>query len=92
MDLHTGAVPGNQAMPDGRMGMQVEETLMRGPRWVCQNRISDGQKAGRNLGAFLYSDGRSTSEKGAVRYQLGRWEEGIGVAVSGQWDEDQEGR
>jgi len=34
MDLHTGAVPGNEAMSDSRMGKWVEETLLRGPRWV----------------------------------------------------------
>jgi len=76
MDLHTGAVPGNKVMPDGMMGKWVEATLLRGPRCVCQNGISDGQEDGCNRGGFLYSDQRSTTEKGAVRCQLGRWEEG----------------
>ena len=60
MDLHTGAVPGDEAVPDGRMAKRMEETLMRGPRWECQGGISDGQKDGCNRGGFLYSDRRST--------------------------------
>ena len=92
-DLHTGAVPGNEAMPRGRMGKLVEETLLRGPRWLCQNGISDSQEDGRNQGGFLYNDQRLTAEKGAVRCQLGRWEEGgVGVAVTEQRDEDEKGR
>ena len=59
MDLHTGAVPGDEAVPDGRMGKGMEETLMRGPRWECPNGISDGQEDGRHRGGFLYSDRRS---------------------------------
>jgi len=55
-DLHAGAVPGNKAVPDGRMGKRVEESLMRGPRWVCQNGMSDGQKDRHNRGVCLYSD------------------------------------
>jgi len=75
MNLCSGAVPGDELMPDGRMGKRVEETLLRGPRWVCQNGISDGQVDRRNQDGLLYSDRRSTAEKGAVRCQLGRWEE-----------------
>jgi len=67
MDLRTGAVPGKESMPDGRMGNEVEETLMRGPWWVCQNGMSDRQEDRGNRGVFLYSDRRSTAEKGAVR-------------------------
>jgi len=48
MYRHTGAVPGNEGMPDGRIGKLVEETLLRGPRWVCQNGNSDGQEDRRN--------------------------------------------
>jgi len=48
VDLHAGVVPGNEAVPDGRMGKRMEETLIRVPRWVCQNVISDGQKDGCN--------------------------------------------
>ena len=73
MDLRAGAVPGDEAMPDGRMGRHVEETLLRGLRWVCQNGISDGQKDGCNRGGFLYIDRRWTTEKGALRCQLRRW-------------------
>jgi len=61
MDLHAGGVAGNEAVPDGRMRYQMAETLMRGPRWVCQNGISDSQKDGRNRGGFMYTDRRSTA-------------------------------
>ena len=72
VDLHTGAVPGDKAVPDGRMEKWMEVTLIRGRRWVCQSSISDGQKDRRNRGGFLYSDRRSTAERGAVRCQLRR--------------------
>ena len=42
-------------------GIEMAETLMRGPRWECQGGISDGQEDGRNRGGFLYSDRRSTA-------------------------------
>jgi len=61
MDLHTSAVPGDEAVPGGRIGRRMEATLVRGPRRVCQSVISDGQEAGRNRGGFLYSDRRSTA-------------------------------
>ena len=64
MDLRTGAVPGNESIPDGRMGKRVEETLLRGPRWVCQNGISDGQEDGCSQGGLLYRDRRSTAPRG----------------------------
>jgi len=48
VDLHARALPGNEAVPDGRMGKGMEEMMMRGPNWVCQNGISDSQKDGRN--------------------------------------------
>jgi len=60
-DLHAGAVPGNKAVPGGRMAKRMEETLIKGPRGLCQNGISDGQNDGRNQGGFLYSDRRSTA-------------------------------
>jgi len=61
IDLHTGAVLGDKAVPDGRIGWCMEETLVRG-RWrVSQSGISDGQKDGRNRGGFWYSDRRSTA-------------------------------
>ena len=64
----------------------MEATLGRG-RWrVCQSGISDGQKDGRNRAWFLYSDRRSTAEKG----QYGASGE-VGVAVTEQRDEVQEG-
>jgi len=64
MDLRAGAVPGDGAVPDGRRGQCMGATLGRGRRRVCQSGISDGQKDGRNRGGFLYSDRRSTAEKG----------------------------
>jgi len=32
MDLHAGAVPGNEAVPDGRIERCMEATLVRGRR------------------------------------------------------------
>jgi len=43
MDLHTGAMPGDQVVPDSRMDRGMEATLMRGHLRVCQSGISDGQ-------------------------------------------------
>ena len=48
MDLHTGAVPGDEAVPDGTIKRCMEATLVRGRRRVCQSGISDGQEDGRN--------------------------------------------
>jgi len=60
MDLHYGAVRGDKAVPNGRIGWCMAVTLVRGCRRVCQNGISDGQQDGCNQGGFLYSDRRST--------------------------------
>jgi len=76
MDLRTGAVPGNEAMPEGSMEKRAVENQLKGPWLVCQNGISDDEEDGRKRGGFLYRDRRTTVEKGAVRCQLGRWEEG----------------
>jgi len=66
---------------------------MRGPLWVCQNGISDGQKDGPNRGGFLYSDREIDCGRGAVRCQLRGWEERwVDVDVTEQRDENQEGR
>jgi len=62
MDLQTGAVPGDKAVPDGRIKQCMEGTLVRGRRRVCQSGISDGQKDGCNRGGFLYSNRRSTAD------------------------------
>jgi len=61
MELHTGAVAGDGAVPVGRIGWLMEATLVRGRRRVCQGGISNGQEDGRNRGGFLYSDRRSTA-------------------------------
>jgi len=58
MDLYTGAVPEDEAVPDGRIGWCMDVTLMRGRRGVCQSGLSDGPEDGRNPGGFLYSDRR----------------------------------
>jgi len=82
MDLHTEAVPGEEAVPDGRMKGWMEVTPMRGRRRVCQSGISDGQEDGLNFSGFLYSDQRSTAERGAVMCQLRRWRVGIVCSYS----------
>jgi len=53
MDLHAGAVLGDEAVRDGRIGQCMEATLGRVRRRVCQSGISDGQKDGRNRGGFF---------------------------------------
>ena len=53
--------------------------------------LATAKRTGITEVGFLYSDQRSTTDKGAVRCQLRRWERGKGVAVTEQWDEDQEG-
>jgi len=91
MGLHSGAVPGDEEVPDGRMERWMEVTLMRGRRRVCQCGISNGQKEGCNRGGFLYSDRRSTAE-GSSKVPAEVVGSGVGgVAVTAQRDEDQEG-
>ena len=100
MDLQAGALPGDKPMLDGRIARRVEETLLSSLRLVYQNGISDSQKDGRNWGRFLYSDRRSTAEKGAVRCQRRRWREGRGCSCNrakgrrprGWWGKDGEGK
>jgi len=53
MDLNTGAVQGDQSVPDGRMGRCMEATLVWGRRRVCQSGINDGQEDRRNRGRFF---------------------------------------
>ena len=90
-DLHTGAVLGDEAVPDGRIVQCMEATLVRGRRRVCQSSISDGQEDGGNRGGFLYSDQRSTAG-GSSKVPAEGVERGeMGVAVTEQRDEDQEG-
>jgi len=73
MDLHAGAVLGDEAVPDGRMGTE-DGGDSRGPLWGYQNGISSGQKDGRNRGVFLYSDRRSATGMGQQKYasQVGK--------------------
>ena len=56
MDVHTGAVPGDEAVPHGSMKGWMEVTLMKGHLRVCPDRISDGQEDGPNRGGLLYSE------------------------------------
>jgi len=49
---------------------------MRGPRWVCQDGVSNGQKDGRNQGGFLHRDRKIDYAREAVWCQLRGWEEG----------------
>jgi len=67
MDLHTGAVPGDEAVPDGRIEQCMEATLVRGRQRVCQGGISDGQEDGGNRDGFLYSDRGSTAGGGSSK-------------------------
>ena len=92
MDLHSGAVPEDEVVPAGRIRLCMEATLVRGRRRVCQSGISDGQKDGRNRGGFLYSDRRSTAGGSSKVPAEGVGREGMGVAVTEQRDENQEGR
>jgi len=61
MDLHTRAVPGDEAVPDRRIGWCMEATLVIGRRRVCQSGISDCQEDGRIRDGFLYSNRRWTT-------------------------------
>jgi len=61
MDLHTGAVQGDEAVPDGSIERCMEATLVRGRRKVCQGGIRDGQEDGHKRGGLWYSDRRSTT-------------------------------
>jgi len=61
MDLHTGVVSGDDAVPDARIGWCVEATPVMGRRRVCQSGISAGQEDWCQRGGFLYSDRRSTA-------------------------------
>jgi len=56
MDLHTGEVPGDKAVPDDRIERWMEGTLMRGRGRVCQSGISYRQEDGRNRDMILYSN------------------------------------
>ena len=79
MDLHTRAMPGDRAVPNGRMESWIEVTLMRGRRRVCLSGISDAQKDGRNRGGFLYSNRKIDHGRKAVRCQRRGWEVGGGM-------------
>jgi len=92
MDLHTGAVVGDKAVPDGRIGWPMEAALVRGRQRVCQSSISDGQVDGRNRGGFVYSDRRSTAGGSSKVPAEGVGSVWMGVAVTEQREENQEGR
>jgi len=93
MDLHTGAVPGYEAVPDGWIERCIEATPVRGRRRECQSGIRDSKEDGRNRGGFLYSDRRSTAGGASSKVPAeGVGRQGMRVAVIEQRDENQEGR
>ena len=53
MDLQTGAMPGDEVVPEFTMARWMAVTVMRGRRRVYQNGISNGQKDGRNRGGVF---------------------------------------
>jgi len=89
-DLHTGAMAGDEAVPDARLERWIVVTLVRGSRRVCHSGISNDQKDGRNRGGFLYSERRSTAGGGIKVPAKGVGTGGVDLAVTEQWDEDQE--
>jgi len=64
MDLLNGVVPGNEAVPGGRLRMGGGEDIKEGSPVAETNGISDGVGDGHNRGVFLYSDPRSTAWRG----------------------------
>jgi len=92
MDLDTGAVPGDEAVPDSRIRQYLEANPVRGRRRVCQSGISDCQEDGGNRGGLLYSDRRSTTGGSGKAPAEGAGREGIGGDVTEQQHESQEGR
>jgi len=56
MGLLEGAVPGNEAVPAGRLRIGGDEDIQEGSPVGEPNGVSDGQGDRRNQGIFLYSD------------------------------------
>jgi len=51
-------------MPRGRLRTEDREDIREGSPVGVPNSISDCQEDWRNRGMFLYSDGRSTAQRG----------------------------
>jgi len=64
MGLHDKGVPGNEAMPRGRLRMEDGEDIRDGSPVGVPNGISHSQEDGPNRGVFLYSNRRSTARRG----------------------------
>jgi len=57
--LRTGPVLGNTAMPDGRMGKRVEETLLRGPCGCAKTASVMARSTGlTEAGFYIATEGR----------------------------------
>ena len=52
IDLHTGAVPEDKAVTDGRVGTEHGGDV-QGPLGGCQGGITDGRKDGRSPGGLF---------------------------------------
>jgi len=102
MDRHARAVPGNKAVPNGRIGIK-DGGDSGGSLCGCQNGISGGQEDVGNRVMFLYSERKSTEGEEqkdtsqARMVQLGAYQggskapaKGVDVAVTEQGNEDQE--
>jgi len=63
MVLLNKVVPGNEAVPSGRLRTGGGENIKEGFRAGEPNDVSDGKGDGRNQGVFLYSDQRSTARR-----------------------------
>jgi len=92
MDLQTGAMPGDEAVPDGRMKRWMDVTLMRGRRRVCQAALATAKRTGITKAGFCIAT-KDQPREGSSKVpaeRVGRG--GMGVAVTEHRDEDQEGR
>jgi len=61
MGLHDKAVPGNEAVPGGRLRTGGGEDIREGSQVGEPNGVSDSQEDRHNRGVFLYSDRGSTA-------------------------------
>jgi len=64
MVLLDEVVPRNEAMRGGRLRLQDGEDIKEESLVGVPHGISNGQEDGCNRGMFLYSDRRSTAQKG----------------------------
>jgi len=57
-------VPGNKAMPRGRLRTENREAIKEGCPMGVTSGISDDQEDGHNQGVLWYNDPRSTARRG----------------------------